>query len=416
MTATQVRIKAYDYEALDGAGKRSKGRMEAASENEVTATLRQQGSVPLRVVPAGKGMSKELQLFPGRGNRVTLKDLAIFSRQFATMTASGLSLLRSLAILEEQSEKVTLQRAIRDVRRDIESGQSLSASMAKHDRIFPRLMVAMINAGETGGFLDSALDRVAVNMEKDANLRSKIKSAMTYPVIVVCFSLLMITGVLLFIVPIFEHMFTQMGGQLPLPTRIMVVTSHALFWLAPLTIGVVVVGVKLFKHKLRTDYKWRLAFDQFKLRMPVFGSLLVKIAISRFSRNLGTLLAVGVPVMQALDVVGGTTGNAVVGEAMKDVAKSVRNGESMSRPLLNHPIFPAMVTQMMEVGEETGQISAMLYKVADFYDHEVETATESLTAAMEPVMVVVMGAIIGVMVVCLYLPMFTIYQHIPGAS
>jgi type IV pilus assembly protein PilC len=232
----------------------------------------------------------------------------------------------------------------------------------------------------------------------------------------VCFSLLMITGVLLFIVPIFEHMFTQMGGQLPLPTRIMVVTSHALFWLAPLTIGVVVVGVKLFKHKLRTDYKWRLAFDQFKLRMPVFGSLLVKIAISRFSRNLGTLLAVGVPVMQALDVVGGTTGNAVVGEAMKDVAKSVRNGESMSRPLLNHPIFPAMVTQMMEVGEETGQISAMLYKVADFYDHEVETATESLTAAMEPVMVVVMGAIIGVMVVCLYLPMFTIYQHIPGAS
>jgi type IV pilus assembly protein PilC len=416
MTATQVRIKSYDYEALDGAGKRSKGRMEAASENEVTATLRQQGSVPLRVVPAGKGMSKELQLFPGRGNRVTLKDLAIFSRQFATMTASGLSLLRSLAILEEQSEKVTLQRAIRDVRRDIESGQSLSASMAKHDRIFPRLMVAMINAGETGGFLDSALDRVAVNMEKDANLRSKIKSAMTYPVIVVCFSLLMITGVLLFIVPIFEHMFTQMGGQLPLPTRIMVVTSHALFWLAPLTIGVVVVGVKLFKHKLRTDYKWRLAFDQFKLRMPVFGSLLVKIAISRFSRNLGTLLAVGVPVMQALDVVGGTTGNAVVGEAMKDVAKSVRNGESMSRPLLNHPIFPAMVTQMMEVGEETGQISAMLYKVADFYDHEVETATESLTAAMEPVMVVVMGAIIGVMVICLYLPMFTIYQHIPGAS
>jgi type IV pilus assembly protein PilC len=416
MTATQTRTKSFDYEALDGNGKRSKGRLEAASEQEVTAAQRQQGSVPLRVVPAGKGMSKEIQIFPGRGNRVSLKDLAVFSRQFATMTASGLSLLRSLAILEEQSEKVPLQQAVREVRRDIESGRSLSAAMAKHDKIFPRLMVAMINAGETGGFLDSALDRVAVNMEKDANLRSKIKSAMTYPVIVVAFSLLMITGVLLFIVPIFEHMFSQMGSQLPLPTRMMVVTSHALFWLGPLTVGVLVVGTKLFKRKLHDDYKWRLGFDTFKLRMPVFGSLLVKIAISRFSRNLGTLLAVGVPVMQALDVVGGTTGNAVVGEAMKDVAKSVRNGESMSRPLLDHPIFPAMVTQMMEVGEETGQISAMLYKVADFYDHEVETATESLTAAMEPIMVVVMGAIIGVMVVCLYLPMFTIYQHIPGAS
>jgi type IV pilus assembly protein PilC len=415
MTATQIRIRSFDYEALDGKGKRTKGRIDAASENEVAATLRQQGAVPLTVIEAGKGMQKEIKI-PGLGNKVSLKDLSIFARQFATMASSGLSLLRSLAILEEQTAKVPLQKAIREVRRDIESGLSLSAALVKQDKIFPRIVIAMINAGETGGFLDSALDRVAVNLEKDANLRAKIKSALTYPVIVICFSLLMITGVLVFIVPIFEKMFSQLGGNLPLPTQILVTASHQLFWAGPLLVAVVAIGVTLFKRKLHKDPAWRLKFDQFKLRMPVFGSLLTKIAISRFSRNLGTLLAVGVPIMQALDVVGGTTGNAVVGEAMKDVAKSVRSGEPMSRALVDNPLFPAMVTQMMEVGEETGQISAMLDKIADFYDHEVETATESLTAAIEPVMVVVMGAIVGTMVICLYLPMFTIYQHIQGTS
>jgi type IV pilus assembly protein PilC len=298
----------------------------------------------------------------------------------------------------------------------VESGTSLSAALAKQDKVFPPLMVAMIRAGETGGFLDSALDRVAMNFEKDSNLRAKIKSALTYPIIVVCFSIVMVTGVLIFIVPIFERMFKQLGGNLPLPTRIMVAISHQMFWLGPLLVVAAVAGWFAFRRKLREDYTWRLAFDRFKLRVPVFGPLFTKIAISRFARNLGTLLAVGVPVMQALDVVGATTGNAVIGEAMKDVQSSVRDGQPMSAPLVRHPVFPTMVTQMLEVGEETGQVSAMLEKVSDFYDHEVETTTESLTAAIEPVMVVVMGAIIGVMVICLYLPMFTIYQHIQGAN
>jgi type IV pilus assembly protein PilC len=277
-------------------------------------------------------------------------------------------------------------------------------------------MINMVKAGETGGFLDGALEAVAENFEKEVKLRGAIKSAMTYPVIVIAFSLLMITAVLAFIVPIFERMFKQLGGQLPLPTRVLVVASHQMYWLLPLLAAIGIAVTVFVKRKLRTDYNWRLAFDRFKLRAPVFGSLFTKIAISRFSRNLGTLLSVGVPVMQALDVVGGTTGNAVITEAMKDVAGSVRDGQPMSAPLARHPIFPPMVVQMMEVGEETGQISAMLDKVADFYDHEVETATESLTAAIEPVMVVVMGGIVGGMVVCLYLPMFTIYQHIQGAS
>jgi type IV pilus assembly protein PilC len=234
---------------------------------------------------------------------------------------------------------------------------------------------------------------------------------------VVAFSILMLAGVLIFIVPIFERMFHQLGNAtLPLPTRMLVGLSHQMWWLAPIVIAVTVTTTVWLRRKLHDDYAWRLGFDRLKLRLPVFGQLFTKIAISRFSRNLGTLLGVGVPIMQSLDIVGGTTGNAVIAEAMKDVQLAVRDGQSMSTPLSKHAIFPPMVTQMIEVGEETGQMSAMLDKVSDFYDDEVETTTEALTAALEPIMVVLMGGIIGVMVVCLYLPMFTVYQHIQGAG
>jgi type IV pilus assembly protein PilC len=222
----------------------------------------------------------------------------------------------------------------------------------------------------------------------------------------------MIAGVLMFIVPVFEKMFRNLGGALPLPTQIIVTISHQMAWLMPLGILACITGTMWLKRKLRADHAWRLTFDKVKLRIPVFGPLFTKIALSRFSRNLGTLLAVGVPMMQALEVVGGTTGNAVITEAMTDVARAVRDGHPMSTALVNHSVFPKMVVQMIEVGEETGEISKMLDKVSDFYDHEVETATEALTSAIEPLMVVVMGVLIGGMVICLYLPMFTIYQHI----
>jgi type IV pilus assembly protein PilC len=226
----------------------------------------------------------------------------------------------------------------------------------------------------------------------------------------------MITAVLVFIVPIFEKMFKQLGGKLPLPTQIIVSTSHALAWLGPLLIVVAVIATTVVKRILKTNPPFRLWFDRTKLRIPVFGNLLTKMAISRFSRNLGTLLGVGVPIMQALDVVGATTGNAVITEAMVDVQDSVRQGQTMTGPLSRHDIFPAMVVQMIEVGEESGQISQMLDKIADFYDREVDQAAEALTAAIEPIMVLLMGGIVGSMVVCLYLPMFSIYQHIQGAS
>ena len=415
MSATSTKTRTYDYEALDAAGKRTKGKVEATTDSAAAAALRAQGVMPLKLNESGKGLQKDIKI-PGLGDRVKIKDLAVLARQFATMTSSGLSLLRSLAILEDQTPNAKLATALRDVRRDVEGGTSLSGALAKQDRIFPRLMIAMIAAGETGGFLDQALDRIAVNLEKDANLRAKIKSAMTYPMLVVGFSILMLVAVLIFIVPVFEHMFANLGGKLPLPTQILVAMSHQIWWILPVTAAVLIAAASWFRKKLHDDPAWRLGFDKFKLRLPVFGSLFAKIAISRFARNLGTLLHVGVPIMQALDIVGATTGNAVISEAMKDVSRSVRDGQTMSAPLERHPIFPSMVTNMMQVGEETGQMSAMLDKVSDFYDLEVETATESLTAAIEPIMVVVMGGLIGVMVVCLYLPMFTIYQHIQGAS
>ena len=239
---------------------------------------------------------------------------------------------------------------------------------------------------------------------------------MTYPVIVLIFAGLMVAGVLLFIVPIFEKMFTQLGGELPLPTRIIVNTSHSLGYIVPIALVVGITTVVTVKRRLKSSPAFRLAFDRMKLKLPVFGNLFRKIAISRFARNLGTLLGVGVPIMQALDVVGGTTGNAVISEAMKGLAESVRSGKTMSGPLSQYDVFPPMVAQMVEVGEESGQISAMLDKIADFYDREVDSAAEALTAAIEPIMVVLMGGIVGGMVVCLYLPMFSIYQHIQGAN
>jgi type IV pilus assembly protein PilC len=403
--------KTFTYEALDAAGTVVKGKIESDSPDAAAKALSNQRLIPLEISGLGTGLNKELKI-PGFGGKTSLKDLAIFGKQFASMTSSGLTLLRSLAILEEQTDKPKLKEAVARIRNDVQDGATLSTAMAQHPDHFPPLMVNMIKAGEAGGFLDDALARIARMYEADANLRAKIKSAMTYPVIVLLFSLLLGTGVILFIVPIFEKMFKQLGGNLPLPTQIMVTLSHNMFWIMPVVAVVAVAGFKAYRKAVQTKPAFRLKVDRLKLRLPVFGKLFTKLAISRWARNLGTLLAVGVPIIQALEVVGGTSGSAVISEAMDDVRDAVRMGGQMSKALEKHPLFPLMVTQMMEVGEETGQITDMLDKVADYYDKEVETATESLTSAMEPILVVLLGAVIGTMVICLYLPMFSIYQHI----
>jgi type IV pilus assembly protein PilC len=403
--------KTFHYNSIDATGRKLKGTVEAANETAATHVLRQRGEVPLELSAAGQGLNMDLKI-RGLGSRVKLKDLAVFARQFATMTASGMPLLRSLSILEEQTASVGLKKAVGEVRTDVAGGVSLSSSMAKHDKVFPRLMIAMIRAGETGGMIDRALEQIADSLEKDTALRGKIKSALTYPAIVLSFTFVMIAAVLIFIVPIFEAMFKSLGGKLPGITQFLVTTSHNMGWIGPLVLGVGISTTVWFKRKQRTSQDFRLSVDRVKLKMPVFGSLFRKLAISRFSRNLGLLLNVGVPVMQALAVVGETTGNEVINSAMRDVQSAVRDGQPMSSALRSHKVFPEMVTQMIEVGEESGQISQMLDKVADFYDREVDSAAESLTASIEPIMVLVMGAVVGGMVICLYLPMFTIYQNI----
>jgi type IV pilus assembly protein PilC len=406
--------KTYHYNSIDAAGRKTKGTVEAANEVAATHMLRQRGEVPLALSQAGVGLSMDLKI-PGLGNKVKIKDLAVFARQFATMTSSGMSLLRSLAILEEQTSAPALKRAVGEIRTDVAGGVSLSTSMARHDRVFPRLMIAMIRAGEAGGMIDSALEQIAANLEKDHALRGKIKGALTYPAIVLSFTFVLIAGMLIFIVPIFENMFKNLGGKMPAITQFLVTLSHNMGWIGPLFLAIVITGTVLFKRQVRNSESFRLTVDKAKLKLPVFGSLFSKLAMSRFSRSLGLLLNVGVPVMQALSVVGETTGSEVIHLAMRDVQSAVRDGQPMSTALRKHKVFPEMVTQMIEVGEESGQISQMLEKVADFYDREVDSAAESLTASIEPIMVLVMGAVVGGMVICLYLPMFTIYQNIQSS-
>ena len=405
--------KTFHYNSIDAQGRKTKGTVEAANETAATHMLRSRGEVPLELSQAGQGMNRDLKI-PGLGNRTKLKDLAVFARQFATMTASGMSLLRSLSILEEQSTAATLKKATGEMRTDVAGGVSLSSAMGKHDKVFPRLMVAMVRAGEAGGMIDTALEQVAASLEKDTALRGKIKGALTYPAIVLAFTFVMIAAMLIFIVPIFEQMFKNLGGELPAITQFLVDMSHNMWWIGPLVLIVGISGTIAYKRRIRTSADFRLKVDKVKLGLPVFGPLAAKLAMSRFSRNLGLLLNVGVPVMQALAVVGETTGNEVITIAMRDVQSAVRDGQPMSSAMRRHKVFPEMVTQMIEVGEESGQISQMLDKVADFYDREVDSAAESLTASIEPIMVLVMGAVVGGMVICLYLPMFSIYQNIQG--
>jgi type IV pilus assembly protein PilC len=333
------------------------------------------------------------------------------SRQFATMINSGLSLLRALTILEEQTQNKELGRILGEVRADVETGTALSTAMGKHPKAFPPLMVNMTRAGEVGGFLDTVLLQVAANYEAEVKLRSKIKSAMTYPVVVFVMAILATIGMLLFIVPTFGEMFADLGGELPAPTRLLMAASDflkvAILPLVGLFIAATVAYAKV-KHKESV----RGVVDPLKLKVPIFGKLFQKIALSRFTRNLGTLLKAGVPILQSLDIVADTSGNIVVARAVRDVQESVRRGETLAGPLANHDVFPPMVVQMLSVGEDTGAMDSMLHKISEFYDQEVEATTESLTALIEPLMIAVLGGIVGSMIIALYMPIFSVFEII----
>jgi len=400
----------YGYKVRDREGKLLGGSLEAESEEAVIGRLRQLGYTPLSIeAEKGAGLKTELRL-PGTG-RVKLKDLAIFSRQFATMINSGLSLLRALTILGEQTANRRLGEVVGQVRAEVETGSSLSAAMAKHPKIFNRLYVSMVRAGEIGGFLDEVLVKVAETFEKEVALRGKIRSAMTYPVVVFVMVILIVSAMLIFIVPTFKNLYSSLGGELPLPTRMLVGVSDGLrrYFLLVL---LVMAGLAFAYKRWRATPAGRYRLDQFKLKVKVFGPLFHKSALSRFARTLATLIRSGVPILQALEIVAETVNNGVISRAIRDVQDSVREGESLATPLAKHPTFPAMVVQMMAVGEETGALDTMLTKVADFYDQEVEAAVASLTSLIEPILIAVMGAAVGGMVVALYLPLFRIIEFI----
>jgi type IV pilus assembly protein PilC len=386
--------------------------MEAASESTVVARMRTMGLSPVSIEEASSGAGLNMEISLGAFEKgVGLKDLAIMSRQLSTMVASGLSLLRALSILADQTENKALARTVGTVRTQVESGSSFSEALAKHPRTFPPLMIHLIRAGETGGFLDQSLESIAATFEADVKLRQTIKSAMTYPVVVLAMALISVVGMLIFIVPIFKTMFADLGGQLPIPTQILVVISESMVWIAPLLI-IGIIAFAIWWRRNKNEDRVRKVVDTWKLKLPVFGDLFRKVAIARFTRNFATMTGSGVPVLQSLAIVGDTSGNWVIQNALHKVQDSVRAGKTIAEPLMAEPVFPQMVTQMIAVGEDSGSMEQMLNKIADFYDDEVQSTTEQLTSLIEPLMIGVIGVVIGGMIVALYMPIFSIFNEI----
>jgi len=401
----------FAYKVRDRGGKLLEGTLEADSQQLLIGKLRSMGYMPIDVQQQTQAaISRELSL-PFLGNRVKLKDVAVMSRQFATMINSGLALLRALSILAEQTESRPLAAIINQVRIDVEKGSSLSAALAHHPKAFSRLYVAMVRAGEVGGVLDSVLLRLAETIEKQVELRRKVRSAMTYPIVVMVLVLLIVTAMLLFIIPMFKNLYKDLGGTLPFPTQVLIQISSIVrkFWY--LIFAAQFGAVWGFRRWIATE-DGRNRWDVIKLRLPVFGLLTRKTALARFSRTLSALVRSGVPILESLDIVAETSGNNVVSIAVLDTQLAVKNGEPMSQRLERHEVFPPMVVQMMAVGEETGALDEMLDKIADFYDQEVEATVEALTSLIEPLLIVVMGAAVGGMVISLYLPMFNIIKLI----
>jgi type IV pilus assembly protein PilC len=402
----------YAYKVRDKAGKTLSGSIEAESTALVANKLRQMGYVPIAIdKKSSGGMKKELTIGGFGAKKIKVKEVSVFSRQFAVMINSGLTLLRSLQILAAQTDNKKLAGVIDNVRQDVESGSSLSQALSRHPKQFNRLYVSMIRAGETGGVLDETLNQLASTIEKQVELRGKIKSAMTYPAAVLGLVVMILTAMLVFIVPMFQGMYKTLGGTLPLPTQILLLASKIFVTWFPLIIIFDVVSVILLKRWIQTD-KGRASWDALKLKIPVFGKLVHKTALARFSHTFAVLLRSGVPILEALEITSDTVGNVVVARAIKDVQQGVKEGESIAKPLEKHSVFPPMIVQMMAVGEETGALDELLEKIAGFYDAEVEATVNALTSLLEPLLIAVLGGAVGGMVISLYMPMFNIIKLI----
>ncbi len=405
----------YAYKVRDTNGKVVEGTLDADNQSLVASRLREMGYTPVNIkAKSAGGMHMEIRL-PGIGNRVPLKEVALFSRQFATLISSGLTLIRSLTILTTQTENPALAKIVTDVRGQVERGVSLSQALSSHPKVFSRLFVAMVRAGEASGGLDQSLTTLSTMLERQAALRGKIKSAMAYPATVLCLVCLILTAMILFIVPVFKNIYTSLGAKLPFPTRMLISISDIAVKFAVPILVLVVIGVILLRRWMRTP-QGKAVWDITILKVPIFGSLMRKTAVARFCATFSSLLRAGVPVLESLDITKETVSNVVVARAVESMAEGVQRGETMTARLSQHPIFPAMVSQMMSVGEETGALDAMLGRAAGFLEEEIERTVASLTSLLEPLMIVILGGCVGTMVVCLYLPMFKVDTLINGSS
>jgi type IV pilus assembly protein PilC len=401
-------MSTYVFKAMDITGAKATGEVEADSKQVVSDQLKQRGLIVLDI--ADKHSSKEIRL-PFL-ERVKATDLTILTRQLATMVSSGMTILRALYVLEDQTESKPLVETIVKVRKDVEAGLPLSDALERHPKVFSPLFVAMTRAGETGGVLEESLDRVADQLEKEDSLRRQIKSAMVYPGVVMTFALTVLIALVTFLVPVFVGVFKQFGGDLPTVTKVTVSLSNSIkgYWWGWIlgTAG----AVWLFR-KWKSTYRGRGQWDAFRLRIPMqIGDIVQKVALARWSRTLSALVAAGVPLLAALDITAKTAGNHVVEKAMAEVIESVKRGGTIAEPLRHASVFPGMVAQMVAVGEETGALDGMLSKIADFYEDQVEAAVKSLTSILEPVMLVVVGGIVGFIVISMYLPLFKVYDQI----
>ncbi len=392
----------FKYNVRDKTGKVISGKLEGENREAVATKLRQMGYIVLDLDEDRFAKLNKIQF----GTSVKTKDVTIFSRQFATMINAGLSLTKCLSILGSQSESKELRDIIGQLGKDVEAGQSLSEAMLKHPKVFPPIFYNMVRAGETGGVLDEVLLRVADLFEADAALKGRIKSAMTYPVAMLALVMIILVAMMIFVVPTFEKMFSDMGGTLPLPTQILVsISNGATSWPGAVVVAVVIAITVMFRWWKSTE-SGRFIWHGILLRMPIVGPLQRKTAIARFTRTFSTLVAAGVPILSAMDIVADTAGNEVVARALKNARGAIKEGETIAKPLSESPVFPSMVVQMVAVGEETGALDQMLSKIADFYDEEVTQAVDALTSVIEPVMMATLGVIVGGMVIALYMPMF----------
>ena len=401
-------MSTYVFKAIDLTGGKARGEVEADSKQAVSDQLKQRGLIVLDI--ADKHSSKNLEIAFLKSVKPT--ELAIFARQLSTMISSGMSILRALYVLEEQTESKYLTETIVAVRKDVEAGLSLSDAMARHPKVFNPLFVAMTQAGETGGVLEDSLYRVADQLQKDAALRRQVKSAMIYPALVATFAIGVMMALVAFLVPVFEGVFKEFGGELPKLTQVSVLMSKVVtqyWWLMFLTTGA--VAVSFIKWKKTT---WgRKQWDHFRLRVPMkIGTIVQEVAVARWSRTLASLTHAGVPLLQALEITGRTGGNAAVQESMDGVIASVKRGGTIAAPLAQAPIFPSMVTHMVGVGEETGALDEMLDRIAEFYEEQVEAAVKSLMSILEPILIIVIGAMVGFIVISMYLPLFEVYNRI----